>query len=40
MNYRMLAVGNNTYVFAEKVTVITKFESAKNKKRDCRTSYK
>lgn len=32
MNYRMLAVGNNTYVFAEKVAVITKFESAKIKK--------
>jgi len=32
MNYGMLAVGNGTYVFAEKVAVITKFESAKIKK--------
>lgn len=32
MNYRMLAVGNSNYVFAEKVAVITKFESARIKK--------
>ena len=32
MNYRMLAVGNSTYASAEKVAVITKFESAKIKK--------
>ncbi len=32
MNYRMLSVGNNTYVYAEKIAVITKFETAKIKK--------
>lgn len=32
MNYKMLAIGNGTYAFAEKVAVITKFESARIKK--------
>ena len=32
MNYKMLAVGNGTYAFAERVAVITKFESARIKK--------
>lgn len=32
MNYKMLSVGNSTYVFAEKIAVVTKFESARIKK--------
>lgn len=32
MNYKMLGVGNSTFAFAEKVAVITKFESARIKK--------
>lgn len=32
MNYKMVAVGNNTFVFADKIVVITNYESAKIKK--------
>lgn len=32
MNYRMLAVGNSTYAFADKVAVITNYDSARIKK--------
>ncbi len=45
MNYRMLAVGNSTYVSAEKIVAIVKFDSVKIKKeiaalRESDNSYK
>lgn len=32
MNFKMLAVGNSTYVYAEKVAVIIKYDTAKIRK--------
>lgn len=32
MNYKMLGVGNNTYVFARKITIISNYDAVKTKK--------
>lgn len=45
MNYRMLPVGNSTYVSVEKIVAIVKFDSVKIKKeiatlRESENSYK